>query len=67
VLLGAGKRLFADDAKPTGLKLTHSRASPNGLVAATYVRDGEVNTGDYAIDPPNAAELARRERMMREG
>jgi dihydrofolate reductase len=67
VLLGPGKRLFANDAKPTGLKLTHSRASPNGLMAATYVRDGGVRTGDYAIDPPNAAELVRRERMKREG
>ena len=56
---GAGGRVD-DDAKPTGLKLTHSRVSPTGMVAATYVIDGEVNTGSFAQDTPSAAELARR-------
>lgn len=67
VLLGKGKRLFAEDAKPTALELTHSRVSPTGLVAATYARAGKVKTGDYAVDPPSAAETARRERLKRGG
>ena len=45
-VLGKGKRLFAEDAKPTALELTHSRVSPTGLVAATYARAGKVKTGD---------------------
>jgi dihydrofolate reductase len=52
MLLGKGKRLFADDARPTSLKLTHSRVSPTGLVAATYVIDAEVKTGSFAQDTP---------------
>ena len=35
LLLGKGKRLFADDSQPRAFKLTHSAVSPNGLIAAT--------------------------------
>jgi dihydrofolate reductase len=67
VLLGKGKRLFASDGQPSAYKLTHSKVSPTGLISATYVPDGEVKTGDFAHDTPSAAELARRERLKREG
>jgi hypothetical protein len=36
-------------------------------VIACYHRAGDVVTGDYAMDPPTPAEIARRERMRREG
>jgi hypothetical protein len=39
-----GKRLFADNSKLRAFKLTHSAVSPNGVIHATYVRDGEVQT-----------------------
>ena len=45
LLLGKGKRLFSGDSQPRAFKLTHSAVSPNGLIAATYVRNGEVKTG----------------------
>jgi dihydrofolate reductase len=45
VLLGRGKRLFDDNSRPSGFKLTHSTVSPNGIIAATYACDGEVRTG----------------------
>lgn len=67
VLLGKGKRLFADDGQPRAYELTHSRVSPTGMIAATYVRAGEVKTGSFAQDPPSDAELARREKLRREG
>lgn len=67
VLLGKGKRLFADDGLPSAYELTHSRVSPTGLIAATYVRNGEVRTGTFADYRPSAAELARREKLKREG
>lgn len=66
VLLGKGKRLFADDGQPSAYELSHNRVSPAGMIAATYVRDGEVKTGSFAEGPPSAAELARREKLKRE-
>ena len=62
-----GKRLFAGDSQPYTYELKHSRVSPSGLIAAIYVRDGEVKTGSFAQDQPSAAELARREKPKREG
>ncbi|MCH4563603.1 MULTISPECIES: dihydrofolate reductase family protein [Halomonas] len=67
VVLGEGKKLFNDGATAAAFKLTANRVSPNGIVIAQYVRDGAVKTGDYAMDPPTPAEVARREKMQREG
>lgn len=67
VVLGGGKRLFDDGATTAAFKLTANRVSPNGIVIAQYVRDGAVETGDFAMDPPTPAEVARREKMQREG
>jgi dihydrofolate reductase len=66
VVLGGGKRLFADGSAPHSFKLTSSRVSPNGLIVGHYEREGEVKTGDAGADPPSAREVARRERMKRE-
>ncbi|WP_104202882.1 dihydrofolate reductase family protein [Billgrantia saliphila] len=67
VVLGKGKKLFDDGAKPAAFELAANRVSPNGIVIAKYVRDGAVKTGDFAMDPPTAAEVARREKMQQEG
>ena len=67
IVLGKGKKLFGDATKATAFKLTASRVSPNGIVIAQYVRDGAVKTANLAMDPPTSAELARREKMQREG
>jgi hypothetical protein len=32
-----------------------------------YERDGEVKIGDTALDSPSAREIARQDRMKREG
>jgi dihydrofolate reductase len=67
VLLGKGKRLFDENGQPSAYKLTHSVVSPHGLIAATYVRDGEVKTATVGGEmEPSAAELARREKLKRE-
>ena len=67
LLLGKGKRLFSGDSQPRAFKLTHSAVSPNGLIAATYVRNGEVRTGTIGgTVEPSATELARREKLKRE-
>jgi dihydrofolate reductase len=68
LLLGQGKRLFSGDSQPRAFKLTHSAVSPNGLIAATYVRDGEVKTATVGgAFEPSTAELARREKLKHEG
>lgn len=67
VVLGGGKKLFDDGATAAAFTLTANRVSPNGIVIAQYVRDGAVKTGDFAMDPPTPAEVARREKMQREG
>src|SRR5262245_23901130 len=67
VVLGGGKKLFADGSAPHSYKLTRSRVSSTDLMIAHYVRDGEIKIGDTALDSPSDAERARRERMKREG
>jgi dihydrofolate reductase len=67
VVLGSGKKLFADGSAPHSFKLTRSRVSPNGLIVAHYEREGAVKTDDTALGSPSEREIARRERMKREG
>ena len=67
VVLGGGKKLFADGSAPHSFKLTRSRVSPNGLIIGHYEREGEIKIGDTALDSPSDREVARRERMKREG
>lgn len=67
VVLGQGKKLFRDGAKPAAFKLADSRVSPGGIVIGRYVRDGKVATGDFAMNPPTSAEIARREKLRQEG
>jgi dihydrofolate reductase len=67
IVLGGGKKLFGEGAKPAAFKLVKSKVTPSGIVIGHYERTGAVETGDYAMDPPTPAEMARRERMEREG
>jgi dihydrofolate reductase len=67
VVLGGGKKLFANGSTPHSYKLVRSRASSTGLVIAHYERAGDIKIGDTALDSPSDAERARRERMKREG
>ena len=66
VVLGGGKKLFADGSVPHSFSLTRSRVSSNGIVIAHYDRAGDIRIGDTALDNPSAAEQARQERMKRE-
>jgi dihydrofolate reductase len=67
VVLGGGKKLFADGSVPHSYTLTRSRVSSTGLMIAHYDRAGAVKIGDTALDAPSDAERARQERMKREG
>ena len=67
VVLGGGKKLFADGSAPHSFKLTRSRVCSSGLIVGHYERDGEIKTSDTAFDAPSEREIARQERMKREG
>ena len=68
ILLGKGKRLFDETSEPRAFKVTHTAISPDGLIHATYVRAGEVKTATVGgATEPTPAELARREKLKREG
>jgi dihydrofolate reductase len=45
ITLGKGKRLFGEGTQPAAFRLTHSEATPRGVIAAWYERSGEVKTG----------------------
>jgi len=45
VILGAGKRLFADDAIPSSFTLIDSLVTKNGVIYANYKQAGDVKTG----------------------
>jgi dihydrofolate reductase len=66
VVLGGGKKLFADGSAPHAFKLTSSRVSSSGILVGHYERDGEIKIGDTAMDSPSQREIARQERMKRE-
>jgi dihydrofolate reductase len=67
VVLGSGKKLFADGSAPHSYKLTRSRVSSKGVMVAHYERGGEIKIVDAALAEPSKAEAARQERMKREG
>ena len=48
VLLGTGKRLFAEGTIPAGLRLVDSQVSTTGVVIATYEPAGGLVTGSFA-------------------
>ena len=50
VVIGSGKRLFADGTIPSGLQLVDSTVSTTGVVMATYEPAGEIVAGTFALD-----------------
>ena len=67
VILGSGKRLFGGGAKPGALTLTAASVSTSGVSMSVYERAGAISIGSFELEHPSEAELARRERMKREG
>lgn len=67
VVLGGGKRLFVDGATPHAFTLTGSRTSSTGVVIAHYERAGAVKISDALLTSPSDREVARQQRLQREG
>jgi dihydrofolate reductase len=66
IVVGPGKRLFGEDVSPSGLELVESKVSTTGVIAATYRRVGDVQTGSFAFEEPTEREIERREAMKQE-
>ncbi len=47
VTLGKGKRLFGEGTIPAAFQLKESKISDNGVIIASYKREGEVKTGTF--------------------
>jgi len=50
VIVGTGKRLFADGVVPVGLELVTSSVSTTGVVIGTYRPAGAVTIGSFALE-----------------
>jgi dihydrofolate reductase len=50
LVVGSGKRLFADGTVPSALKLVASSVSTTGVVIGTYEPAGEIATGSFGPD-----------------
>jgi dihydrofolate reductase len=48
VVIGSGKRLFADGTAPSGLRLVDSKVSGTGVVMGTWQPAGEIVPGSFA-------------------
>ena len=66
VVLGRGKRLFSETAKPSALRLVRSQVSTTGVVMSTYVPSGDIQPGSFASTEPSEKEFARRKKMADE-
>ncbi len=67
IVLGSGKKLFGTGARPAAFRLLNGSVTPTGVVVSSFERAGKVRTGDYAMDPPTPEEVARREKLQRDG
>lgn len=67
VVLGQGKRLFREGNGTGTWRLEGTRHSPSGVLCSRYVRGGSVETSAIAPQVQNPQEVARQERMRREG
>lgn len=67
VLLGRGKSMWSDATAPAGLTLTEHRVASTGAMLGVYEPAGGVPIGDFGLATPSETELARREKMVREG
>ena len=66
VVLGRGKRLFENGARPCALRLVASKVSTTGVVMSTYAPAGDIRLGSLSQAEPSAKELTRRARMAKD-
>ncbi len=66
ITLGKGKKLFQEGTQAQQWKLTGSVIATTGVIVASYVPDGKVQTGSFVPDNPSEAEIKRRAKWDKE-
>jgi dihydrofolate reductase len=59
LVLGRGKRLFSETARPSALRLVRSKMSTAGVVMSVYVPGGDIRLGTVGSDEPSEKASAR--------
>jgi hypothetical protein len=60
LVLGKGKRLFAQGTVPAGLKLVESQTTSTGAVFHVHEPAGKPQYGSFMLEAPTSAEIAAR-------
>ncbi len=63
VVLGKGKRLFAEGAIPAALKLIDTKTSTTGVAIHAYRSAGKPDYGSFMLEEPSPEEIERRRKM----
>ena len=63
VLVGNGKRLFADGTTAGGLRLVDGKTSSTGVFIGTYEPAGDIDHGSFAFEQPTDEEVERRRKL----
>ena len=66
LVLGHGKRLFGEGARPSALRLLRSSVSRTGVVMSVYAPNGDVRPGSFVGGEPSEKELVRRKTLANE-
>lgn len=66
ITIGSGKRQFTDGTLPGSWKLIGATPTSTGVIMTTYEPAGELKTRSLAMEPPSAAELERRKKVLAE-
>ncbi len=66
LVLGRGKRLFGEGARPSALRLLRSQVSNAGVVMSTYAPAGDIRLGTFGDPEASEKELARRKKLADE-
>jgi len=67
VLLGTGKRLFAEGTVASRLELVETRTSSTGVILQVHRSAGRLDYGSFALEQPTPAEVERRRRAAEAG
>jgi dihydrofolate reductase len=63
VIIGSGKRLFAEGTPPCAMRMVEHQITPSGNIIATYQPQGAIEIGSFQQPEPSAAELGRRQKV----
>ncbi|HEY0677019.1 MAG TPA: dihydrofolate reductase family protein [Chitinophagaceae bacterium] len=66
LVIGNGKKLFAEGVVPANLKLENYKVSDSGVIMTTYIPSGEIKTGSFALDEPTDLEIKRRKEIAQQ-